>query len=900
LWPRVPATHGWEANPLDGLSRWKIFDNLRRSLTPIFLLGFLLAGWLLAPAMAGCWMLLALATAFAPALLGGLPGFFRKPREKPWRLHVEDQGLVCLRALGMEAVSWCILPHVAYAYADAIARTLYRLHVSHRKLLEWTTASDSERHCPETCSDHYLAMWLGTVTGSALTAWLAAAPLALLFAAPALACWLAGPLLAWWISRLRGGEQLRLDDRQRQQFRRWARQTWHYFEEFVAEQHHWLPPDNVQEWPRWMMAERTSPTNIAMGLLADLAAHDLGYLSAAAWLERAGHTLETMAKLPRHRGHFFNWYDTRTLQPPEPRYVSSVDSGNLWGAFAVLQVGLQELRHRPLVPPRFLEGLQDTLAVIASLRAPSARAAANERFDACLAQLQAECRGPFLGGARRVCRILCRIRARAANLAIAAAVESADVQQWCLALVRQCAAIHRDLARLAFWTRVPKLAGPVADSADSDGRSYHPANGTSPPFIAPRRGRGGDGLLSDGAGQQVMTQSPPAVVTEEEQDVLRQLRDWTNRLDRGCTLEQLAVAARQVSQRIARLLDDVAERDTGEQAAGDFQLLFVTLRRAAERAAWAAREQLRQIAHATRLCRRFSKMDFRFLYDPQRKLLSIGFNVSRQLRDDSYYDLLASEARLTSFMAISHRQLPLEHWFALSRTVALADAKPVLLSWSGSMFEYLMPMLLMPSFRGTMLDGSCRRAVARQIRYARQRQVPWGMSESCHRLTDEHSVYQYRAFGVPGLGLMRGLADHLVVAPYASALAAMIAPREACRNLERLERAGHLSPRGFYDAIDYAEPRDPAAGEPPPCRTVMAHHSGMALLALANVLFGGPPMPRRFLKIAPHAAYDVLLQERLPQVIHPVDLLDGASPPPPPTPRTQPAGAFAVAPDAAC
>jgi hypothetical protein len=463
--------------------------------------------------------------------------------------------------------------------------------------------------------------------------------------------------------------------------------------------------------------------------------------------------------------------------------------------------------------------------------------------------------------------------------------------------VRQCAGIHRDLSRLAFWTRVPKLASPAA-GPESNGRSHDATGGVAPLLIAPRRAIAGDGLLRDGAAQ-IMTQSP-AVAPEEEHELFCRLRDWTNKLDQSCTVEQLAVAARQVSQRIGRLLDDAAERDADDQPASDFRLMLVTLRRAAERAALAAREQLRQMAHVARLCRRFSKMDFRFLYDRRRKLLSIGFNLSRQTRDQSYYDLLASEARLTSFMAISHRQLPLEHWFALSRMVALADAKPVLLSWSGSMFEYLMPMLLLPSFRGTMLDGSCRRAVARQIRYARQRQVPWGMSESCHRLTDANSVYQYRAFGVPGLGLMRGLADHLVVAPYASALAAMVAPREACENLERLERAGHLSPRGFYDAIDYGGLGDPAAGEPPPCRTVMAHHSGMTLLALANVLLDGR-MPRRFLKIAPHAAYDVLLQERLPQVIHPIDPLDEAFAPPPPPPRSQPVDASVVAaPEGAC
>jgi hypothetical protein len=877
LWPRVPTAQGREANPLDGLSRWKIFDNLRRSLAPAFLLTFLSAGWIFAPPLAGCWTLLGLALAFAPAVVGALPGVFRKPEEKPWRLHVEDQGRTWLRTLCVEAVAWCVLPHEVYSQLDAMVRTLYRLRVSRTKLLEWITASDSERCCPVSCDDHYWAMGTNTATGSALAAWLAAVdPQALLFAGPALASWLAGPLLAWWISRPCHSQRVRLNDRQTQQFRRWARQTWHYFEDLVGQPHHWLPPDNVQEHPQWTVAPRTSPTNIGMGLLADLAAHDLGYLSTATFLERTGHTLRTLRQLPRYRGHFLNWYDTRTLEPIEPRYVSSVDSGNLWGALTVLQVGLQELRRRPLISQRFLEGLQDTLAVIGSLRARPNSPPPTERFDACLAQLQAECGRPFAGGARRACRLLCRIRAQAANLAVAAADESPDVQQWSLALVRQCAAIHRDLARMAFWTRVPKLTGYRATPRSA-------GNAPQPLFAAwPVTAR--EGLISDhnGALQQLMIQPSTAVVDGEQRRVLRRVRDRITRLDRGCTLEQLAVAARQVSGRIARLLEDAADNDGEGREISDVRLMLVSLRRAADKAASVAREQLRHISRATRLCRRFSKMDFRCLYHPQRKLLTIGFNVSQQRRDDSYYDLLASEARLTSFLAVSQGQLPLEHWFALSRMVALADARPVLLSWSGSMFEYLMPMLLMPSFRGTILDSSCRRAVQRQIRYGRQRMIPWGMSESCYRLTDEHSTYQYRAFGVPGLGLMRGLSDHLVVAPYASALASMIAPTEAWRNLERLERSGHISPRGFYDAIDYSLPREPPASEPAACRTVMAHHSGMTLLALANVLLDGP-MPRRFLRIPSHAAHDVLLQERLPRAIHPIDPLYGASSPPAPT-----------------
>ena len=261
-------------------------------------------------------------------------------------------------------------------------------------------------------------------------------------------------------------------------------------------------------------------------------------------------------------------------------------------------------------------------------------------------------------------------------------------------------------------------------------------------------------------------------------------------------------------------------------------------------------------------------MDFRFLFHPQRKLLSIGFRVSENRRDNSYYDLLASEARLTSFLAVSHGQLPLDHWFALGRAMTLADGQPVLLSWSGSMFEYLMPALLMPSYPGTLLDASCGAAVRRQIRYARRYGLPWGISESCYNRTDERQTYQYRAHGVPGLGLKRGLGEHLVVAPYASALAMMVAPREARQNLAWLERQGCLSPHGFYDAIDFT-PQGPDASFPSvTCRTVMAHHSGMTLLALDNVLLGGL-MQRRFLKRPRCAAHDLLLQERVSLAVRP-------------------------------
>ena len=373
----------------------------------------------------------------------------------------------------------------------------------------------------------------------------------------------------------------------------------------------------------------------------------------------------------------------------------------------------------------------------------------------------------------------------------------------------------------------------------------------------------------DGGGTlQVMEPSSPSAGVKQRDRAFLDLLAQIGLMDRGCSMRQLATGAQRVADRISRLLDVAAGLETDADPSKGIRSLLEPLQRAAEAAAGVACKQLRQISVLKRLCRDFCRMDFHFLYHQNRRLLAVGFDVDRHIRDDSYYGLFASEARLTSFLAVSHGQLPLEHWFSLSRIVTVVDSRPVLLSWSGSLFEYLMPLLLMPSTAGTLLDSSCRRAVRRQIRYARGRSIPWGISESCHRKINGDLAYQYRMFGVPGLGLMPGLDAHLVVAPYASALASMLSPRQAAKNLARLEESGCLGPSGFYDAIDYTQPC-PADTDPIPCRTVMAHHSGMTLLAFTNVLLNSP-MPRRFLKTGVHAAHGPLLQERWPHAIRPI------------------------------
>jgi len=257
-------------------------------------------------------------------------------------------------------------------------------------------------------------------------------------------------------------------------------------------------------------------------------------------------------------------------------------------------------------------------------------------------------------------------------------------------------------------------------------------------------------------------------------------------------------------------------------------------------------------------------MDFTFLFDPARDLFSIGFNVADGRRDTSFYDLLASEARLCSYVAIALGQVSQDHWFSMGRLLVASRGEPILVSWSGSMFEYLMPLLVMPNYENTLLDHTCQAAVQQQIEYGKLRGVPWGISESGYNRTDVQLNYQYRAFGVPGLGLKRGLAEDLVIAPYATVMALMIAPREACENLQRLAGEGRTGAYGFYEAVDYTPLRLPPDETSATVRSFMAHHKGMSLLALVNLL-RDYPMPRRFMACPLLKAADLLLQERVPK-----------------------------------
>jgi cellobiose phosphorylase len=790
LLPRVPGPGARrQKNPLSGLSRWKLFDNLRRSLVSSALTVLLLMGWtVLSPGW--LWTLAVIGIILIPPVLAATLDLFQKPEEVLLRQHVAAALRSAGRQVAQAVLTIVCLPYEALFSLDAIVRTVWRMLITRTRLLEWSPSSDRDRDRRTTLMAYCRTMWVGPVLAVGTVIYLMRSdPGALDAALPILGLWSASPAIAWWISRPLTRCPARLTANQAIFLRKLARKTWGFFEKFVGSDDHWLPPDNYQEHPVATVAHRTSPTNMGLALLANLSAYDFGYISAGRLIDRTTKALHTMETLERHRGHFYNWYDTQSLKPLLPTYVSTVDSGNLAGHLLTLRPGLLALSDQKIVGLRCFDGLRDTLRILEDT--------AGEAIRAQVAQFQEhlefvhESRHTTLTTAR-LCLDRLATTADEVLVCLKAAPES-QANWWAHALVRQCRDALDDLMFLAPWALL---------SASQERLS-------------------GCGNL-------------------DEIPTLRELA----RLDVACL--------------------PAIEHRVSSEATHEERIWADGLQRLIAKASRRARARIATVEGLAHQASHFANMEYDFLFDKGCQLLAIGYNVGERRRDSSYYDLLASEARLCNFVAIAQGQLPQESWFALGRLLTTAGGGPVLISWSGSMFEYLMPLLVMPTYDNTLLDQTCKAAVERQIEYGQQRGVPWGVSESGYNTIDAHLNYQYRAFGVPGLGLKRGLADDMVIAPYASALALMVAPEAACLNLQRLADEGVEGRFGFYEAVDYTPSRLPRGQSSVVVRSYMAHHEGMSLLSLAYLLLDRP-MQKRFESDPLFQATTLLLQERIPK-----------------------------------
>jgi len=782
LLPRVSTKETtMKKNVLSPLSKWKILDNLRRSINSIALMALLVIGWTALPNPLE-WTLLVSGLLLIPPIIISVFEFFQKPPDMPLGSHITSTVHSFSIQLSSVFLSLAFLPHDAYFNFCSIMRTCWRMIISHRHLLQWNPSEGNKHDNYQTLVSTIRFMWI--VPSSVLVISILLIlfePTSLLVASPLLLLWACSPAIAWKISKPISSQKEGLTEDQEIFLHIVSRKTWAFFETFVKEEDNWLPPDNFQEFPVAKIAHRTSPTNIGLALLANLGARDLGYISDGLLLERTNLSIQSMESLETYKKHFYNWYDTITLQPLAPRYVSTVDSGNLVGHLLTLHSGLLTLEDEKFSVTRIGSGLKDT--------AMSLEDVLGKDVPAVFATFQTEMVSVMKTLPKTMADLWKELEALITLAeAISASLEKRKgpmVKWWSDMLLLQ---LHDALDELEFLL----------------------------PWLP----------------QASLFENEPEFQSVSGFSSLRELY----------VLESEMIVA--LEGRLPKFKELLSEGHSH------------------------AEERFSMINKIALQIENFTHMDFTFLYNKRRNLFTVGYNVDSHRKDSGYYDLLASEARLTSFVAIAQGQVPKENWFSLGRLISKSGSKTLLYSWSGSMFEYLMPLLVMPSYKGTLLGQTCEAAVGRQIEYGDLLDIPWGISESGYNAYDVSLNYQYRAFGVPGLGLKRELHNNLVIAPYATALSLLVEPKKACLNLLRLSRSGFEGAYGMYEAIDYTKSRL-VAGQPYVIvKSFMAHHQGMSFLSFVSQLLDSP-MQKRFESIPMIKATNLLLEEKCPRPTFP-------------------------------
>lgn len=827
------------------IDRWKLFDNLRRSLlAPALLLIFIL-GLIFFPTYSGLWTAMVLLSLAIPILTG-------LSRSAVQILGGENPG-VALQPLGWNLLRWLLaiafLPYEAYICIDAIFTTLYRLAISRRDLLQWTTAAQTARVFG--LNSRKQAAWQKMIPSSALAValivgtqlisthtWSRIAPI-LLNVSPVLILWFFSPVIVWWVNRPIIKNRVQLNQDQTNRLRQITRLTWGFFERFVGPEDHWLPPDHYQESPNGIVAHRTSPTNIGMLLTSTLAAYDMGYLDQLGLATRLYTTMDSLDQLERFRGHFLNWYDTLTLQPLQPRYISTVDSGNLAASFIVTAQGCITMPDEQVFRWDLWQGYLDTLSNLVETLTGMKIAEFDQQVEEInlrittirtkilAARLQParwyslflEASGPFWQNLSSCLMELLEVGRSAFNLETLEKLQEVSAQ-----VNRHHLAVQRTITDLIPWiplleTLPVRLQDPQFSDVLNDLKENLPYN----PLLGEVPTHTEAAILNINTMQKILSADNEPFAEYSANSINGQISpemQW---------LEELALGLTKANKNATDLLTKF--------------------------------EQI-----TTRANQYFNEMEFSFLYHLRRKVFHIGLNLDEGLLDQNFYDLLASEARIASIIAIAKGEVPQSHWLHLGRPVTRVEGLYVLFSWSATMFEYLMPPLFLQSYPGTLLADSTEGAVLRQIAYGKAKKVPWGISESGFYHFDANQNYQYRAFGVPGLGLKRGAGDDLVIAPYASLMAVGYDPQAVVNNLFDLIDYDMIGLYGLYESIDFTSDRLSLDETSAVVREYMAHHQGMILMAMANY-FHADSMVQRMHQDLRIQSVELLLQEKIPQFV---------------------------------
>lgn len=831
---RMPTLNGVPKNRISLINRWKVFDNLRRSLLPPTMMLTLATAWLgWLPGSPLVWSLLVLLL----PVLTVVAQIYHQFANEFGKVPVGN----ILDATRSAAFRWAMaiafLPYEAFLSLGAIFVTLVRVFITRKHLLQWTTAAHTARLFRLTSHYEIQAEMAVSLVSAGVVVVLAAAmdPLALFAAIPLLVLWVASPQLAYWISQPITHKSTPLNESQKKRLERLTRRTWTYFEQYVGPDDHWLPPDHFQESPRGIVAHYTTPTNIGLLLLSTLSAYDMGYISILELVVRLSSTFDSMDKLEWYRGHMLNWYDSQSMTPLSPRYVSTVDSGNLAASLLVFRQGCQTLKDTPIVRVEQWHGLLGVLDILADIlqkldvKTQSSPVTffeielENIRERILLIEEKPEAWPIILDwlsgeGWETVSRRLIQILENPPSTLTQELLR--DLQLYLDTLHHHLAGMRQNIDLLAPWLshlnqKLPALLNHIDSPLADDWRVFKRSIPDNMPTLTQAGAVYNE--IKKALGQLKMQLLQGDSLIEENQEAYY----WCQKLDRELDSARLRV-----------------------------EMLLIGCNDLAVRANT-----------------RFDQMDFGFLFDEQRQVFHIGYNLTNEKLDGSYYDLLASEARIASMIAIAKGDVPQTHWMHLGRPVTQVNGKQALLSWSGTMFEYLMPLLFIKNYPETFLYDSSYAALDAQISYGKQKGVPWGISESGYYMFDMNMNYQYRAFGVPSLGYKRDLPDDLVIAPYACLLGLPLQPQAVLENIERFERLGMTGRFGLYEAVDYTKSRLSSGQVFAVVQSYMAHHQGMVLLAACNYLLSNRLVDRL------HAderiqSVELLLQEKIPQGKH--------------------------------
>ncbi|MGM0396195.1 MAG: GH36-type glycosyl hydrolase domain-containing protein [Bacillota bacterium] len=762
-------------NPISPLSKWKIFDNLRRSLISICTYAFIIGIFTYLPQPLYLWVVFGLMIIFFPLILEAMDRIiiqktyiphlkYRKRRNIKFNLKGSFQYTL---------LQFLFLPFEASITLSAIIISLYRVLISKKNLLEWTTSAVSEMKIENNLKNLMKKMKIiyMEIIGFLILVYILKPELFI----PALivSClWGVSPFTVYLLDK-KEMEKIEPTKEELSIMRKEARKIWSYFEDFSRKNTNYLPPDNYQVYPPKEIAERTSPTNIGLGLLAIISARDLGFLPITKTIKNIRQMLSTIDKLEKWNGNLYNWYDTKTLGVLRPKYVSSVDSGNYLGYLMVLKQSLIQYKNMPIIDDDIVHGIKETCEL--------------EQYISKDIKDSINSFGSIKGKtADQWIRFLKEFKVNV-DQSSAKTVSMIDelIYEYSKYFTLRLYEEEKDLQQNPLFVYALQQTGKIPmDLSLPEVQKYY-----TDLLMGIRKYKR---ISAETSGNIIIIENKVKSIIGNLNEILRELDEMIRIID--------------------RLVDSTAIYK---------------------------------------------------LYDYNKNLFSIGYDCENNQLTDSYYDLMASESRTTSFIGIVTKQLPIEHWYKLSRTFTLYNKHRILASWSGTMFEYFMPSIIMENYEYSIFDETYHSVMQAQIEYGNSRNKPWGVSESGYYFFDLDLNYQYKAFGVPDIGFKRDLINDYVVSPYSTYLALIFNKRACFDNLNILKNEGAEGPYGLYEAIDYTQERLNKNEDRRIVKSYFAHHLGMSLLSINNFM-NNNIMQKRFHKNPIVKTGVLLLEEKLP------------------------------------